>query len=181
VCYFYICYFVNSNLNSKYRLMSGTSQNVSSLTLDPKFTLDPTIPQSVQQSANQIMAAANQHVALINATTTGGRPRRRRTSRRSYRGGVGGVGAETIPGDPTTIVVAPLPLGADTANAQANNVAAAALFANAVSASKYDSAVTQVGGKRRRRRTRRLSKKRTLRRTRSAKYRKMMKGKKSRR
>jgi hypothetical protein len=93
---------------------------------------------------------------------------------------VGGVGAETIPGDPTTIVVAPLPLGADTANAQANNVAAATLFADAVNASKYDSAVTppKVGGKRRRR-TRRLSKKRTQRR--STKYRKMMKGKKSRR
>jgi hypothetical protein len=91
------------------------------------------------------------------------------------------VGAETIPGDPTTIVVAPLPLGADTANAQANNVAAATLFANAVTASKYDSAVTppKVGGKRRRR-TRRLSKKRTRRR-RSNKYKKMMKGKKSRR
>ena len=162
--------------------MSGTSQNLS-LGAAVAFPIDPTIPQSVQQSANQIMAAANQHVALINATTKGGRRRRRRTNRRSYRGGVGGVGAETIPGDPTTIVVAPLPLGADTANAQANNVAAATLFANAVTASKYDSAVTQVGGKRRRRRTRRLSKKRTLRRRsrRSTKYRKMMKGKKSRR
>ena len=166
--------------------MSGSSQNVNALSLKPNFTLDPTIPQSVQQSAHQIMVAANQHVALINATTkTGGRRRRRRTSRRSYRGGVGGVGAATIPGDPTTIVVAPLPLGADTANAQANNVAAATLFANAVTASKYDSAVTPptVGGKRRRR-TRRLSKKQTHRRsrsTRSKKYRKMMKGKKSRR
>jgi hypothetical protein len=159
--------------------MSGASQNVSSLTLDPKFTIDPSIPQSTQASVAQINDATNAQVALINATTTGGR-RRRRTSRRSYRGGVGGVGAETIPGDPTTIVVAPLPLGADTANAQANNVAAATLFADAVSASKYDSAVTppKVGGKRRRR-TRRLSKKRTQRR--SAKYRKMMKGKKSRR
>jgi hypothetical protein len=97
---------------------------------------------------------------------------------------VGGVGAATIPGDPTTIVVAPLPLGADTANAQANNVAAAKLFANAVTASTYDNAVTKVGGKGRRR-TRRLSKKRTQRRRqtkrRSTKYRKMMKGKKSRR
>ena len=91
------------------------------------------------------------------------------------------MGAATIPGDPTTIVVAPLPLGADTANAQANNVAAATLFADAVTASKYDSAVVKVGGKRRRR-TRRLSKKRTRRRSkRSTKYRKMMKGKKSRR
>ena len=161
--------------------MSAPAQNLS-LGAAVAFPIDPTIPQSVQQSANQIMAAANQHVALINATTKGGRPRRRRTSRRSYRGGVvgvGGVGAETIPGDPTTIVVAPLPLGANTANAQANNVAAATLFANAVTASKYDSAVTQAGGKRRRRRTRRLSKKRTLRR--STKYRKMRKGKKSRR
>ena len=160
--------------------MSAPAQNLS-LGAAVAFPIDPTIPQSVQQSANQIMAAANQHVALINATTKGGRPRRRRTSRRSYRGGVGGVGAETIPGDPTTIVVAPLPLGANTANSQANNVAAATLFANAVTASKYDSAVTQVGGKRRRRRTRRLSKKRTLRSTRSKKYRKMRKGKKSRR
>ena len=165
--------------------MSGTSQNVSSLTLDPNFTIDPKIPQSTQASVAQINDATNAQVALINATTTGGRPRRRRTSRRSYRGGVGGVGAATIPGDPTTIVVAPLPLGADTANAQANNVAAATLFADAVSASKYDSAVTppKVGGKRRRR-TRRLSMKRTRRRsrsTRSKKYRKMMKGKKSRR
>ena len=164
--------------------MSAPAQNLS-LGAAVAFPIDPTIPQSVQQSANQIMAAANQHVALINATTKGGRPRRRRTSRRSYRGGVvgvGGVGAETIPGDPTTIVVAPLPLGADTANAQANNVAAASLFANAVTASKYDSAVTpaKVGGKRRR--TRRLSKKQTRRRSkRSKKYRKMMKGKKSRR
>jgi hypothetical protein len=74
--------------------------------------------------------------------------------------------------------VAPLPLGTDTANAQANNVAAAKLFANAVSASTYDNAVAQAGGKRRRR-TRRLSRKRTRRR--STKYRKMMKVKKSRR
>ena len=164
--------------------MSGTSQNLS-LGAAVAFPIDPTIPQSVQQSAHQIMVAANQHVALLKATT-GGRRGRRRTSRRSYRGGVGGVGAATIPGDPTTIVVAPLPLGADTANAQANNVAAATLFANAVTASKYDSAVTppKVGGKRVRR-TRRLSKKRTQRRRRtkrrSTKYRKMRKGKKSRR
>ena len=150
------------------------------LTLKPNFTLDPSIPQSSQASVAQINDATKAQVALINATTTGGRRRRRRKSRRSYKGGVGGVGAATIPGDPTTIVVAPLPLGADTANAQANNVAAATLFADAVSASKYDSAVTpaKVGGKRRRG-TRRLSKKRTRRR--STKYRKMMKGKKSRR
>ena len=79
------------------------------LILRPNFTLDPTIPQSVQQSAEQINDATKAQVNLINATTTGGR-RRRRKSRRSYRGGVGGVGAATIPGDPTTIVVAPLPL-----------------------------------------------------------------------
>ena len=154
------------------------------LILRPNFTLDPTIPQSVQQSAEQINDATKAQVNLINATTTGGRRRRRRKSRRTYKGGVGGVGSETIPGDPTTIVVAPLPLGADTANAQANNVAAATLFADAVTASKYDSAVAKVGGKRRRH-TRRLSKKRTRRRSRrsrrSTKYRKMMKGKKSRR
>jgi hypothetical protein len=106
---------------------------------------------------------------LINATTkVGGRRRRRKSF--SYKGG--------------DIVVAPLPLGADTANAQANNVAAAKLFANATSASTYDNAVAKVGGKGRRR-TRSLSMKRTRRRRtsarRSAKYRKMMKGKKSRR
>ena len=166
--------------------MSGASQNVSSLTLDPKFTIDPSIPQSSQASVAQINDAIKAQVALGQATgvTRGGRRRRRRRSRRSYKGGVGGVGAATIPGDPTTIVVAPLPLGADTANAQANNVAAATLFADAVSASKYDSAVAKVGGKRRRR-TRRLSKKRTRRSrsrsTRNTKYRKMMKVKKSRR
>lgn len=143
------------------------------------FKIDPNVPQSSQDSVAQINDATKAQVNLINATTTGGR-RRRRKSRRSYKGGVGGVGAETIPGDPTTIVVAPLPLGTDTANAQANNVAAATLFADAVSASKYDSAVTKVGG-RRRRSTRRLSKKRTRRSKRSKKYRKMVKGKKSRR
>jgi hypothetical protein len=161
--------------------MSAPAQNLS-LGAAVDFTIDPTIPQSSQASVAQINDATKAQVNLINATTTGGRRRRRRRSRRSYKGGVGGVGAETIPGDPTTIVVAPLPLGADTANAQANNVAAAALFANAVTASKYDSAVIppKVGGKRRRR-TRRLSKKQTRRSRRSTKYRKMMKGKKSRR
>ena len=160
--------------------MSVPAQNLS-LGSAVDFTIDPTIPQSSQASVAQINDATKAQVNLINATTTGGRRRRRQKSRRSYKGGVGGVGAETIPGDPTTIVVAPLPLGADTANAQANNVAAATLFANAVTASKYDSAVTppKVGGKRRRR-TRRLSKKRTRRR-RSNKYKKIMKGKKSRR
>ena len=164
--------------------MSAPAQNLS-LGAAVAFPIDPTIPQSVQQSAHQIMVAANQHVALIKATTGGRRGRRRRTSRRSYRGGVGGVGAETIPGDPTTIVVAPLPLGANSANSHANNVAAATLFANAVTASKYDNAVTKVGGGNKRRRTRRVSKKRTQRRRRtkrrSMKYRKMMKAKKSRR
>ena len=158
--------------------MSVNAQNLS-LGAAVDFTIDPNIPQSSQESLTQINDATKAQVNLINATTTGGR-RRRRKSRRSYRGGVGGVGAATIPGDPTTIVVAPLPLGANTANAQANNVAAATLFADAVTASKYDSDVVKVGGKRRRR-TRRLSKKRTRRSTRSKKYRKMMKGKKSRR
>jgi hypothetical protein len=140
------------------------------------FTIDPNIPQSSQESVAQIGAARDAQVNLINATR-GGRRRRRR----SYRGGVGGVGVATIPGDPTTIVVAPLPLGADTGGAQANNVAAAKLFANAVVASSNDGKVVQAGGKRRRR-TRRLSKKRTSRRSkRSKKYKKIMKGKKSRR
>jgi hypothetical protein len=162
--------------------MSSPSQNLS-LGAAVDYTIDPTIPQSSQASVAQINDATKAHVALINATTTGGRPRRRRrTSRLSYKGGVGGVGSETIPGDTTTIVVAPLPLGADTANAQSNNVAAAKLFANAVTASTYDNAVTKVGGKgSRRRRARRLSKKRTQRRRRSTKYRKMRKVKKSRR
>ena len=162
--------------------MSAPAQNLS-LGAAVDFTIDPNIPQSSQESVAQINDATKAQVNLINATTTGGRRRRRRKSRRSYKGGVGGVGAETIPGDPTTIVVAPLPLGANTANSQANNVAAATLFADAVTASKYDSAVVKVGGKRRRG-TRRLSKKRTRRRSRSTrrtKYRKMMKVKKSRR
>jgi len=162
--------------------MSSSSQNLS-LGSAVDFKIDPNIPQSSQESVAQINDATNAQVELINATTKSGGRRRRRKSRRSYKGGVGGVGAETIPGDPTTIVVAPLPLGTDTANAQANNVAAATLFADAVSASKYDNAVVKVGGKGRRR-TRRLSKKQTRRRsrsTRSKKYRKMMKGKKSRR
>ena len=157
--------------------MSTPAQNLS-LGAAVDFQVDPNIPQSSQQSVAQINDATKAQVNLINATTTGGRRPRRRKSRRSYKGGVGGVGAETIPGDPTTIVVAPLPLGSDTANTQANNIAAAKLFANAVSASKYDGEVAKVGGGKRRRRTRRLSKKRTRR---STKYRKMMKGKKSRR
>ena len=163
--------------------MSNTStSDPLSLGKAVNFQIPPTseVPQSSLDSIANINASRNAQVALNNATR-GGRRRRRR----SYKGGVGGVGAETIPGDPTTIVVAPLPLGANTPNAQANNVAAASLFANAVTASKYDNAVTQAGGKRRRR-TRRLSKKQTRRRSRSRstsskKYRKIMKGKKSRR
>ena len=144
--------------------MSSPSQTLS-LGAAVDFQIDPNIPQSSQESVAQINDATKAQVALINATTKSGGRRRRRKSW-SYKGG--------------DIVVAPLPLGADTANAQANNVAAAKLFANAVSASTYDNAVVppKVGGKRRRR-TRRLSKKRTRRR--STKYRKMMKGKKSRR
>ena len=162
--------------------MSASAQNLS-LGKAVAFQIPPTsvVPQSSLDSIANINASTNAHVALINATKGGRRPRRRRTNRRSYKGGVGGVGAATIPGDPTTIVVAPLPLGANTPNAQANNVAAATLFANAVTASTYDNAVTKVGGgKRRSRRTRRLSKKRTRRSTKSTKYRKMMKVKKSR-
>lgn len=157
--------------------MSSSAQN---LTLDPNFKFDPNIPQSPLDAVRQLTAAANAHVALNNATTptTGGRPRRRRR----YGSKKGG--------DPNTIVVNPLPLGLDNANTQANNVAAAKLFANAVTASTYDNAVTppvvtKVGGGKSRRRTRRLSKKRTQRRRRtkrrSTKYRKMRKVKKSRR
>jgi hypothetical protein len=166
--------------------MSAPAQNLS-LGKAVDFQIPPTseVPQSSVDSVANINASTKAHVDLINATKGGRRPRRRRTSRRSYKGGVGGVGSATIPGDSTTIVVAPLPLGANTPNAQANNVAAATLFANAVTASTYDNAVTppKVGGKSRR--TRRLSKKRTQRRRRtkrrSTKYRKMMKAKKSRR
>ena len=146
--------------------MSSSSQNLS-LGAAVDFQVDPNIPQSSKDSVTQINDATKAQVALINATTKTGGRRRRRQKSLSYKGG--------------DIVVAPLPLGTDTANAQANNVAAAKLFANAVSASTYDNAVVKVGGMRRRR-TRRLSKKRTRRRSRrSAKYRKMMKGKKSRR
>ena len=145
--------------------MSSPSQTLS-LGAAVDFQIDPNIPQSSQESVAQINDATKAQVALINATTKSGGRRRRRKSW-SYKGG--------------DIVVAPLPLGTPlSANAQDNNVAAAKLFANAVSASTYDNAVVppKVGGKRRRR-TRRLSKKRTRRR--STKYRKMMKGKKSRR
>jgi hypothetical protein len=149
--------------------MSSSSQNLS-LGAAVDFQIDPNIPQSSKDSVEQINDATKAQVALINATTKTGGRRRRRQKSLSYKGG--------------DIVVAPLPLGTDTANAQANNVAAATLFANAVSSSKYDNAVVKVGGKGRRR-TRRLSKKRTRRRRtsarRSAKYRKMMKVKKSRR
>ena len=146
--------------------MSSSSQNLS-LGAAVDFQVDPNIPQSSKDSVTQINDATKAQVALINATTKTGGRRRRRQKSLSYKGG--------------DIVVAPLPLGTDTANAQANNVAAAKLFANAVSASTYDNAVVKVGGMGHRR-TRRLSKKRTRRRSRrSAKYRKMMKGKKSRR
>lgn len=149
--------------------MSSSSQNLS-LGAAVDFQVDPNIPQSSKDSVTQINDATKAQVALINATTKTGGRRRRRQKSLSYKGG--------------DIVVAPLPLGTDTANAQANNVAAAKLFANAVSASTYDNAVVKVGGMGHRR-TRRLSKKRTRRRRtsarRSAKYRKMMKGKKSRR
>jgi len=149
--------------------MSSSSQNLS-LGAAVDFQVDPNIPQSSKDSVTQINDATKAQVALINATTKTGGRRRRRQKSLSYKGG--------------DIVVAPLPLGTDTANAQANNVAAAKLFANAVSASTYDNAVVKVGGMGRRR-TRRLSKKRTRRRSRrsrrSVKYRKMMKGKKSRR
>jgi len=146
--------------------MSSPSQTLS-LGAAVDFQIDPNIPQSSQESVAQINDATKAQVALINATTKSGGRRRRRQKSLSYKGG--------------DIVVAPLPLGTPlSANAQDNNVAAAKLFANAVSASTYDNAVIppKVGGKRRRR-TRRLSKKRTRRR--STKYRKMMKGKKSRR
>ena len=159
--------------------MSGASQNVSSLTLDPKFTIDPSIPQSSQASVAQINDAIKAQVDLnkaASAASSGGSARRRRR----YGSKKGG--------DPNTIVVNPLPLGLDNANTQANNVAAAKLFANAVTASTYDNAVTppvvaKLGGGKSRRRARRLSKKRTQRRTRtkrrSTKYRKMRKVKKS--
>ncbi len=153
--------------------MSSSAQN---LTLDPNFKFDPNIPQSPLDAVARLTAATTAHVALNNAASTGGRPRRRRR----YGSKKGG--------DPNTIVVNPLPLGLDNANTQANNVAAAKLFANAVTASTYDNAVTppKVGGKRSRRlRTRRISKKRTQRRRRtkrrSTKYRKMRKVKKTRR
>ena len=146
--------------------MNTPAQN---LTLDPKFTIDPSIPQSSQASVAQIDAARDAHARLNQAATSSGGSARRRRRYGSKKGG-----------DPNTIVVAPLPLGADTANAQANNVAAATLFADAVSASKFDSAVTKVGGKRRRLSKKRPQKRRRTKR-RSTKYRKMRKGKKSRR
>ena len=139
------------------------------LTLGDNMTyqVDPTIPQSIQQSAAQINAKTSNHVALINATKGG---------RRKRRGG-----------DANKIVVAPLPLGASSANSQQNNVELTKMFANAVNASTYDSAVTPppppnpptpfVGGKRRSRRKsgRKMSKRRGI------KSRKSRKSKKSRR
>jgi|LauGreDrversion4_2_1035121.scaffolds.fasta_scaffold06194_3 hypothetical protein len=139
------------------------------LTLGDNMTyqVDPTIPQSIQQSAAQINAKTSNHVALINATKGG---------RRKRRGG-----------DANKIVVAPLPLGASSANSQQNNVELTKMFANAVNASTYDSAVTPppppnpptpfVGGKKRSRRKsgRKMSKRRGI------KSRKSRKSKKSRR
>ena len=153
--------------------MNTPAQNLS-LGSAVDFTIDPTIPQSGAQAVRTLNDATNAQVALNQATDLNQAARTGGSSRRRRRYG------SKKGGDPNTIVVAPLPLGADTANAQANNVAAATLFADAVSASKFDSAVTKVGGKRRR-----LSKKRTQKRRRtkrrSTKYRKMRKGKKSRR
>ena len=156
--------------------MNTPAQNLS-LGSAVDFTIDPTIPQSGAQAVRTLNDATNAQVALNQATDLNQAARTGGSSRRRRRYG------SKKGGDPNTIVVAPLPLGADTANAQANNVAAAKLFANAVVASSNDGKVGQAGGKRRRR-SRRLSKKRTSRRsrsTRSKKYRKMMKGKKSRR
>jgi hypothetical protein len=179
-CYFYICYYLNSN----YILMaSASTTNNLSLGSNVEYKVDPTIPQSIQQSTAQINQSNQQHVELINATT-GGR-RRRRRQRRSSSGGATGD---------NTITVTPLPLGAASANSQENNVAMSSLFANALSASKYDSAVTPPppvkGGGNRRRYTRRLSNKRNkrtykrrtpARRTKRRKYksRKTMKSKRS--
>lgn len=130
--------------------MSAPSPNSLSLGQNVDYIIDPTIPQSSQASVAQINVLRDQQIALNNATT-GGRRRKRRKSRRYYRGGAEGV---------TTIPVGPLPLGSAGANAQENNVAMSQLFANATSASTYD----KVGGKRRRRRTRRVSNRRTYRR-----------------
>ena len=146
--------------------MSAPSTNSLSLGANMDYTIDPTIPQSSQASAAQINESRDQQVALINATT-GGRRRRRQKSRRRHRGG-----------GPDTIVVEPLPLGAGGENAQANNVAMSSLFANAASASTYDSAVQKTGG-RRRRRTRRRTNRRTYRR--KTKRRRNRKSRKSRR
>jgi hypothetical protein len=142
------------------------------LTLGDNMTyqVDPTIPQSIQQSAAQINAKTSNHVALINATKGG---------RRKWRGGEAA----------DKIVVAPLPLGASSANSQQNNVELTKMFANAVNASTYDSAVTPpppnpptpfVGGKRRSRRKsgRKMSKRRGMK---SRKGRKSRKSRKSRR
>ena len=142
------------------------------LTLGDNMTyqVDPTIPQSIQQSAAQINAKTSNHVALINATKGG---RRKRWG-----------------GDANKIVVAPLPLGASSANSQQNNVELTKMFANAVNASTYDSAVTPppppnpptpfVGGKKRSRRKsgRKMSKRRGIK---SRKSRKSKKSRKSRR
>lgn len=144
-----------------------TTQNLS-LGQNVDYTIDPNIPQSSQQSVNQINDATNQQVALINATK-GGRRRKQLKSGGCYYGGDG------------SIIVTPLPLGATGANAQANNVAMSSLFANAESSSKYDSQV-QTAGKRRR--TRRLSTRRKHKRNTKImrrRYKKTRKSRKSRR
>lgn len=137
-------------------MASTSTTNNLSLGSNVEYKVDPTIPQSIQQSTAQINQSNQQHVELINATT-GGR-RRRRRQRRSSSGGATGD---------NTITVTPLPLGAASANSQENNVAMSSLFANAVSASKYDSDVTPPppvkGGGNKRRYTRRLSNKRNKR------------------
>ena len=141
------------------------STNKLSLGDNVTFKIDPTIPQSIQQSAEQINAKTSNQVALINATKGG--------SRRVYGGGS------------AKIVVSPLPLGASSANTQQNNVELSKLFANAVNASKYDSAVTPPpalkGGRRSRRSGRRMSKRSGMKSRKSRKSRRSRKSRKSRR
>ena len=142
-----------------------TTQNLS-LGANVEYTIDPTIPQSSQQSVGQLNNATNEQLALINATTTGGRRRTRRRRRKIHKGG-----------DTKTILVSPLPLGATGENAQANNVAMSSLFANAASASTYDNQV-QTAGKRRRR-SRRLSTRRRYKRNTKITRRRYKKNRKS--
>ena len=143
--------------------------SANSLTLGDNVTykIDPTIPQSIQQSAEQINAKTSNHVALINATKGG---------RRTKRGGA-----------TDKIVVAPLPLGASSANTQQNNIELNKLFANAVNAATYDSAVPPptpptpfVGGKRRTHRRSRRCSGRKMSKRRGMKSRKSRKSRRSR-